>query len=371
MSLRKLVEENDIPCEWQNVEGCIMYMTESLFKEAVAGVVKLREEDAELAKMVSFTSDSASREKLKLHKNVIGAVVQKNAASLWPYKLVAWVLEQLLEIRSAARPLDDHETGTFNLQTNTPVTSIQKVDDGTWIVHTPRGMLHTRKVLLATNGYTSHLLPAFGDLIVPVQGQVAALIPPKSISPQETPLAGHNSYGIIGNAEPNDEYDDYLIQRPFVNEGQTGGELIFGGGRGLSKGKGVGVSDDTYIDGQTKHYLRSALNDTLYLKQPRKEFQSSYEWSGIMGYSKDAKPWVGNVPETLGGNENLFVCAGFTGHGMPNTSLSAKAAVTLLLGKELKDEELPGEFKISEERLAKAKVLEKVGEAGTESLWKR
>jgi glycine/D-amino acid oxidase-like deaminating enzyme len=221
-------------------------------------------------------------------------------------------------------------------------------------------MLHTRKILLATNGYTSHLLPAFSDLIVPVQGQVAALIPPQALFPQKTPLAGHNSYGVLGNTSPTNSYDDYLIQRPFANNGQGGGELVFGGGRGLSRNTGVGVSDDSYIDQSTKHYLRTALNDILTLESPRVELQPTHEWSGIMGYSRDSAPWVGNVPSSLGGNENLFICAGYTGHGMPNASLSAKAAVMLLLGKELKDEELPGEFKISEERLKRAKALEDV-----------
>lgn len=45
-----------------------------------------------------------------------GAIVQCNAASLSPYKLVAFVLERLLA------------AGGFNLQTNTPVTGLKRVD---------------------------------------------------------------------------------------------------------------------------------------------------------------------------------------------------------------------------------------------------
>ena len=54
---------------------------------------------------------------------------------------------------------------------------------------------------------------------------------------------------------------------------------------------------------------------------------ADYAWSGIMGFSRDAAPWVGQIP----GMSGLFICAGYTGHGMPNATLCAKAVVDLLL----------------------------------------
>ncbi|KAL7957460.1 hypothetical protein V8C34DRAFT_285672 [Trichoderma compactum] len=44
--------------------------------------------------------------------------------------------------------------------------------------HTSRGDTSARHVLLVTNAYTSHLLPQFADIIVPVKGQVSSLKPP-------------------------------------------------------------------------------------------------------------------------------------------------------------------------------------------------
>ena len=35
------------------------------------------------------------------------------------------------------------------------------------------------------------------------------------------------------------------------------------------------------------------------------------EWSGIMGYSRDGRPWVGEVP----GRKGVFLSGGYTGHG--------------------------------------------------------
>jgi len=49
-------------------------------------------------------------------------------------------------------------------------------------------------------------------------------------------------------------------------------------------------------------------------------------WSGIMGFSRDDHPWVGPLPS----QPNLYIAAGFTGHGMPNTWLSGKAVAVML-----------------------------------------
>ena len=81
-----------------------------------------------------------------------------------------------------------------------------------------------------------------------------------------------------------------------------------------------------------------------------------------MGYSRDDRPWVGELTEELGlgGGKGLFVCAGFTGHGMPNTCLSGKAAVDLMLGKKSEEVDLPESYCLSKERLVKARVLDEV-----------
>jgi len=81
-----------------------------------------------------------------------------------------------------------------------------------------------------------------------------------------------------------------------------------------------------------------------------------------MGFSRDSRPWVGAVSEDLGlgGGEGLFICAGFTGHGMPNACLSARAAVHLILGRKEEDIDLPSIYWISKPRLEKARLFETV-----------
>lgn len=375
-NLRDFVTKEKIDCEWQDVQGCHAYMTGSMFKQAVSDVMKIWREDEEIGQDVTIVTGKVGLREMRLDERVVGAVMQKKAASLWPYKLVAGILERLLLRRSTSVSGEK----LFNLQTNTSVTNVQRLTDGSWAVHTSRGIIAAKQVLLATNAYTSHLLPSFTDLIVPVRGDMIALAPPRSLQGRNGELAGHYSYAFIGNGTDSSDKDEYLIQRPIHEESgmnhSIGGHLMLGGGRRLAAQAGVGISDDSEIDHRTISYLQSALNDVLDIPsqsrdkvlrsssqdswgkdQKKDPFTITHEWSGIMGFSKDSAPWVDAVPEGMGGGNGLFICAGFTSHGMPNASLSAKAIVKQMLGSDISDTDLPPEFKISVQRIQAAETL--------------
>lgn len=392
--LKSLVEEYSIPCDWHSTSGVHAYYSESLFKLAQEIIQNLGEKYPDLAANVAVVTKGeqgapsylleGERKELTLEglriPHAEGAVVQWNAASLWPYKLVAFVLERLLV------------AGGFNLQTNTPVTGLQKVDPPSnlatangekkavdhpnWIVHTARGHILTRAVLLATNAYTSHLLPQFSDLIVPTRGQVAALKPPQEPAPGEPPLDIGHTYYILGESNSEDVHrEDYLVQRP-----PPAAELVLGGGRQLAKNYAVGVWDDSTMDEPVKWWLRGEITKALdlslrdapqspvkhdhpstALRDRKQDLEPTHEWTGIMGYSRDAHPWVGPVPDSLGGGSGLWISAGYTGHGMPNAALCGKAVAELMTGAEEVD--LPEEYEISEERADKARTRLTVREA--------
>lgn len=135
---------------------------------------------------------------------------------------------------------------------------------------------------------------------------------------------------------------------------------MFGGGRQYAVQAGVGIFDDSSIDPPAADYLRRELPVALNLYNNGEELKASYEWSGIMGFSRDNWPWVGPVSEKLGGGEGLYVCAGFTGHGMPTARLSAKAAVELMMGESAESVDLPGRYVVSEERVKKVRKLDVV-----------
>jgi glycine/D-amino acid oxidase-like deaminating enzyme len=317
-------------------------------KEAEREIAYLTKMSPEIAKQVSIIKDKDELKRHRVNPDCVGATLTVGAGSLWPYKLVTYVLEKLIR------------AGRLNLQTTTRVTSITS-SASEHIVVTQRGSIIAETVILATNGYTSALVPQFSDLIVPVRGEMSALIPPKN----STILP--NSYGMVAALGQAANNDDYLIQRPYEGVPNPAGHLMFGGGRGAGTLPTVGISDDSVIDEGAAAYLRSALFKLLALDGETaelKELEAAAQWTGIMGYSRDNHPWVGRVPEKKG----LWLCGGYTGHGMPNGTLCAKAVVDMVLGDAAGEEEfgalqerlvrqgdIPKSYLISEERIARAR----------------
>ncbi|KAK3309139.1 FAD dependent oxidoreductase-domain-containing protein [Chaetomium strumarium] len=383
--MERFVREEGVDCDWVSLTGVHAFLSENMFELAAAEAEQLQQSHPELAAQLEVVRASESSSAVTDQNDTLaslrvpsakGAIIQKKAASLWPYKLVACILERLISKFPAPG---------FNLQTNTPVTSICRHESGTgWTLHTPRGNIIARQVLLATNGYTSHLLPAFSDLIVPVRGQIGALLPPRADDrgadaveeSSQPPAKLAHSYVFAADPEPGSDTpaprDDYLAQRPL-----PAGELIYGGGKRFARSLGVGEWRDDEVEEDVAAYLRSNLSPPLDLK-PESDvekrgpelpggcgLEASFEWTGVMGYSRDHHAWVGPVPESLGGGGpggGLWICAGYTGHGMPAAALSAREVVRQMMGGRVAAEEkagarLPQEFVLNEERVARARGL--------------
>lgn len=313
-AVRSYIEEHDVACEWRSLEGCRTFWTPSLAEEVEKFVPALKAGAPELGKRIELIHEEAALSRHRVRK-AICATLTLAAASLWPYKLVAFILEKSIK------------AGRLNLQTKTPVNSISQIqghhDQGQArsIVHTDRGSIKTRHVILATNAYTSHLLPEFADLIVPIRGVMSALLPPKGMTRLE------NSYGFVGVAGGAPDLDDYLIQRPhlannrnrdyltqrpFENVPNPVGHLMFGGGRAAATLEAVGETDDSVVDPGCARYLRERLLKIMSLggeTEGLKELKATRQWSGIWGTSKDNHPWVGPVP----GRSGVWLSGGYSG----------------------------------------------------------
>lgn len=339
----------------------------------------LKRDAPELGEKVVVIDDE---EELRKHRvnGAPGATLTFGAGSLWPYKLITFILEKLIK------------EGHLNLQTKTPVTKIEPCTDNakdltgglTQIVHTPRGIIKARHVILATNGYTSHLLPEFAELIVPERGVMTALLPPAKSKRLE------NSYGFVGALGGNPIHNDYLIQRPFSDVPNSVGHLMFGGGDVGKKLNMIGETDDSVLDEGSTKYLRETLLKLLILDgeiDGLQELKATHQWSGIWGTSKDLHPWVGAVPDRPG----VWLAGGYsgtslpiqrlispmvltisTGHGMPNATLCGKAVVEMILAQEhgvavnevqtklVTDGNLPKAYLITQERIERCRDLDSV-----------
>lgn len=103
--------------------------------------------------------------------------------------------------------------------------------------------------------------------------------------------------------------------------------------------------------------LRGNSKPSSTFDRTKVELRATHEWTGIMGFSRDDLPWVGPVPK----HPDLFMAAGFTGHGMPNCWLSGRAVARMAMGvNEVTSEELPKSYLLTEERMRQAREIDTV-----------
>jgi glycine/D-amino acid oxidase-like deaminating enzyme len=363
-----MVRSNNIQCDFRRLSGCLGFWNETYFEEAKRDLTLASVKHAELVRIVE---DAQQLRELGLKGDVKGAIVQSVAASLSPYKLCVSIWETMLRRfetktqSSAGRETESEgKSVTLNLQTTTAVTSLERLqeDDDVrqegyrWKLNTLRGCVHARSVVLATNGYTSHLLSEFAPLIRPVQAQMSALIPP-STSPSNRDRGRTlipMSYGFEGVGTMDRVMSDYLVQNPFISRTaseqrtnsasdiEEGGHLMFGGGRHLAFNHGEQCWDDDFVDKSVEKYLRTLPErldlvfgtDTETGRYSENESTAQHasldiaaSWTGIIGHSADGHPWVGAVPDRPG----IFLCGGYTGHGMTNAPLCGRYIGTIAL----------------------------------------
>jgi gamma-glutamylputrescine oxidase len=150
-------------------------------------------------------------------------------------------------------------------------------------------------VILATNAYTSQLLPQVA--IQPTRAQMLASAPVAS-RVCELPTYSHHGYR-------------YWRQL-------AGGEILVGGWRDTSMDTEMGYTAEptpgiqAHLEAQLKRLSPSA--------------SVTHQWAGIMGFTASGLPVVGPAE----GMKNVYVCAGYNGHGMGFAFMSAKQLVATL-----------------------------------------
>ncbi|KAK6227635.1 FAD dependent oxidoreductase [Colletotrichum tabaci] len=325
-AVKELVEKEEIDCDFTLTRTCDAILDEGLAVATEEAFTKLVESGVANLKDVHYTS----RKQAEMVSGVKGALscFTFTAGHIWPYKLVMHLLKGVVQKGA-------------NLQTHTPVTHISESPllDGRWKVSTARGSIKARKILLATNGYTSHLAPEFKNHIVPVRGICSRIVVPQG---KTAPFLSQ-TYSIRHGPS----MYDYLIPR-------NDGSIIVGGAKPTfwtDRSQWYNVFDDgtliepakSYFDGLMQRTFRGWENSGAY---------TGKAWTGIMGFSSDFMPYVGEVPAKPG----QFILGGFSGHGMPLILLSAKGVVQMLRHrKPFGETGIPSLFQATKERLENTK----------------
>jgi gamma-glutamylputrescine oxidase len=156
---------------------------------------------------------------------------------------------------------------------------------------TARGTVHAGAVLLCTNAYTAHLT---GSRVRPVRGQMLATAPTRS-------TFARPAYADRG----------YRYWRQTAD-----GRVVVGGWRDTAAVREVGEDETPTTE------IQRRLD--AFLREHRIEARVTHRWAGTMGFSHDALPYVGQT------GPRLFVCGGFTGHGMAFGPASAEMVSALI-----------------------------------------
>jgi hypothetical protein len=106
--------------------------------------------------------------------------------------------------------------------------------------------------------------------------------------------------------------------------------------------------------------FKAVYKSKLKPSKNKTEFSATHQWTGIMGFSRDDHPWVGPIPE----KPNLYIAAGYTGHGMPNTWLCGKAVALMMQEPKTKSPEAAVLLDEASFGTASTKVDEDIQRAG-------
>ena len=200
------------------------------------------------------------------------------------------------------------------------VFAIEARGDGL-VIRTLRCDIACDRAMLCMNAWTGHLMPGLGQLVVPHRAQMVAL-DASSIDPDLMPRCAY--------------YADHGSEYLRMYDATT---LLLGGKRKL--------------DAETEQ--TGAEHPTAAIQSALERFASElrgaplpvvHRWSGTMAFTPDGLPIVGSVPLPAAsdltnascayaghGDDRLWVCAGFNGHGMSLGFETGRRAAGAMLGE--------------------------------------
>ncbi|KAJ4214933.1 hypothetical protein NW759_009957 [Fusarium solani] len=263
---------------------------------------------------------------------------QEEAGALWPYRLITILQKHLL----------DTHAGRFSLETNTPVVSISHDENVSqnepgYVLQTPRGTIRARKIIHCTNGYSSHLLPSLTGSLYPLRGTVSVQDPGHSF-PR---LGDKYSWTKIHTGGYNPETRCFTTGLYYAQQNVKTGEIVIGGES--QEIENLLTSDDSQVAASARNHI-SSIVPKIFLDTDHAKTKKV--WSGIMGFTADNLPMIGNLSRTTTGRTGTdeWIAAGFNGHGMDKCWLSGQAVARMAVGEDVPSW-LPESFLVSEERL--------------------
>lgn len=184
---------------------------------------------------------------------------------------------------------------------NSEVRAIEQRRD-TVVVRSRHATVECRQAILATNAYSRTIHPYFRDKVFPTRAQMYATEP--SGAPRLITMPTGTEDGF-----------EYFRQL-------SDGRFLIGGYRDRFIEEEVGYGDET-----TPH-LQAGMQAWVAERFPEiARLQVTHRWAGIMGFTSDALPLIGRLPDA----PNVYFAVGFTGSGMSFGPVTARLAAEYVL----------------------------------------
>ena len=215
-----------------------------------------------------------------------GGVVYHRDAGLHPAKYLAGLLGA---VRRSGATVAGH----------CPVTRLERDGDG-WRVHTARGVVQARDVMLATNGYTDTTFPWFRRRLVPVHAAII-VTEPLPAAQIDRLLPKRRMYG------------ETRRMMNFYRTTPDGTRLLIGGR--------PPVLNPT--EARTVEHLRRRL---IRLFPELSQVKVDYHWRGNVAFTFDHAPHMGQ-------RDGIYYALGYCGSGVGRSTYFGHKTALKMLGK--------------------------------------
>lgn len=180
-----------------------------------------------------------------------------------------------------------------------------RAETGGWVLETASGQLRTRRVLIATNGYSDEGLPPWlSGRILPV---LSSILVTRPLTAQERAAQGWHSHVMA--------YDSRRVLHYFRL--LPCGRFLFGGRGGVSGRPAALARFDTVLRREFETMFPAFAGA-----------QTEHAWSGLVCLTGSLTPFCADVP----GQDGLFAALGWHGNGVAAASEAGRRIAGALAG---------------------------------------
>ena len=215
-----------------------------------------------------------------------------------------------------------------NILTGREVTAITRQPNGVFRIACGEEDYTAQVLVLAAGAWCGRLGAMLGLRIpiLPVRGQMWASepLPPRvfhSLSAAESPRHWADKPGNDDHTPPElTHIGQRRVTRHLYGRQTRDGELVFGGDRQLAGYDKDDYDKDDYDKAVEQSGIETNFGHVAELLPMLQRMTIARTWAGLMPFSLDGKPLIGNIPQF----ENLYICSGLASSGFGRGPMAGK-----------------------------------------------